>query len=87
MVKGPQCDVSAVTSAVRREVNAARLESEIGAELSYLLPEEESSKFAELFHVMESQSQKLGITSFGATATTMEEVFLKWVGMHLHNMN
>ena len=77
MVKGPQCDVLAVTAAVQREVNGAQLESEIGAELSYLLPEEEVSKFAQLFRVMESESEKLGITSFGAMATTMEEVFLK----------
>ncbi|XP_070193926.1 phospholipid-transporting ATPase ABCA3-like [Littorina saxatilis] len=79
MVKGPQCDVAKVTEVVQREVTGAQLESEVGAELSYLLPKGEVGKFAQLFGVVESQFDKLGITSFGASATTMEEVFLKSV--------
>ena len=77
MVKGPRCDVSAVTAAVQGQVSGAVLESEVGAELSFLLPEEEAPQFAELFRVMEAESEKLGVASFGASATTMEEVFLK----------
>ncbi|XP_076468682.1 phospholipid-transporting ATPase ABCA3-like [Babylonia areolata] len=77
MVKGPQCDVATVTAMVQGQVAGAELESQVGSELSYLLPEEEVSKFPDLFRAMERESAKLGITSFGATATTMEEVFLK----------
>ena len=77
MVKGPQCDVLAVTALVQREVPGAYVEGEIGAELSYLLPEDSLARFPKLFSVIEEQLDKLGITSFGTSATTMEEVFLK----------
>ncbi|KAK7486554.1 hypothetical protein BaRGS_00022220, partial [Batillaria attramentaria] len=77
IVKGPNCDVDAVTAAVQREISAAELEAEVGAELSYLLPEDQVSKFPKLFEMIETQEKKLGLTSFGVSATTMEEVFLK----------
>ena len=77
MVKGPHCDVSAVTTVVQSEVPGAYVESEVGAELSYLLPEDSVARFPKLFSIIEEQLDKLGITSFGTSATTMEEVFLK----------
>nr|KAG5699338.1 hypothetical protein BaRGS_004275 [Batillaria attramentaria] len=77
IVKGPNCDVDAVTATVRGEISAAELEAEVGAELSYLLPEDQVSKFPKLFEMIESHEKKLGLTSFGVSATTMEEVFLK----------
>ncbi|KAK7486553.1 hypothetical protein BaRGS_00022219, partial [Batillaria attramentaria] len=76
IVKGPNCDVDAVTATVRGEISAAELEAEVGAELSYLLPEDQVSKFPKLFEMIESHEKKLGLTSFGVSATTMEEVFL-----------
>jgi ATP-binding cassette subfamily A (ABC1) protein 3 len=57
----------------------ASLQSEISAELSYLLPFDESANFENLLIEIESKSEDLGISSFGTTATTMEEVFLKYV--------
>jgi ATP-binding cassette subfamily A (ABC1) protein 3 len=78
IVKG-QCNVETLTSVVQAEVPGAQLESQVGAELSYLLPEDQAKKFPELFRKIETQKDKLGINSFGATATTMEEVFLKYV--------
>ncbi|KAL8603343.1 hypothetical protein ACOMHN_039706 [Nucella lapillus] len=77
LVKSPECVVPKVTALVQRQVTGAQLESEVAAELSYLLPEKEAPRFADLFRAMERESADLGITSFGATATTMEEVFLK----------
>ena len=46
-------------------------------ELSYILPRERSDRFEELFTVLENNRKTLGITSFGASVTTMEEVFIK----------
>ena len=48
-----------------------------GAELSFILPREESAKFEGMFTELESRRQELGINSYGASVTTMEEVFLK----------
>lgn len=48
-----------------------------GAELTYILPSDSTSKFEKLFHDLESRREELGINSFGVSVTTMEEVFLK----------
>ena len=48
-----------------------------GLELSYILPKEESSQFESLFSHLEKHKQELGIDSYGASVTTLEEVFLK----------
>ncbi|KAK6172501.1 hypothetical protein SNE40_016137 [Patella caerulea] len=77
IVKSETCDVSAVTELVQTHIPLATLESEISAEISYLLPNEASPKFSTLFRDIEIQKNQLGINSFGTTATTMEEVFLK----------
>ena len=77
MVKDKNCDVNKVTALVQRHIPSAELESDISAELSYLLPFNESSKFEALFLEIEKCSKELGLTSFGTSATTMEEVFLK----------
>lgn len=79
IVKAPTCNVEAVTAAVEGIITGAYLESQVAAELSYLLPEDQSSKFPQLFRMIETSLEKLGISSFGASATTMEEVFLKLV--------
>lgn len=77
MVKAPGCNVDAITKTVNRVVDSAYLEGEVGAELSFLLPQDQAPKFSELFSMIEKNCSELGITSFGVTATTMEEVFLK----------
>lgn len=79
MVKDASCNVAKVTELVQSHVPTAKLESEISAELSYLLPFDQSKSFANLFSDVEQKKSSLGIQSFGTTATTMEEVFLKWV--------
>ncbi|XP_062570055.1 phospholipid-transporting ATPase ABCA3-like [Saccostrea cucullata] len=77
MVKDKGCDVTAVTNVIKQHIPAAELESEISAELSYLLPFDQSSKFEQLFNEIEKRKSELKLTSFGTSATTMEEVFLK----------
>lgn len=49
----------------------------VGAELSFILPSEATGKFEDLFMDLETRRQELGIASYGASVTTMEEVFLK----------
>ncbi|KAL3853296.1 hypothetical protein ACJMK2_016847 [Sinanodonta woodiana] len=77
MVKNKTCNVDRVTAVVKNYVPTATLESEISAEVSYLLPFDQSNKYEALFQEIESKMVELGITSFGTSATTMEEVFLK----------
>ena len=77
MVKEPSCDVGKIEDTITKYVPEAKLESNISAELSFVLPHESASQFEQLFTVLESNKKALGISSFGASVTTMEEVFLK----------
>ena len=76
-VKDSGCNVSNLTNAVTSKIPSAILESEINAEVTYLLPDDQSDKFADLFRFLDSKKSELGIVGFGTSATTMEEVFLK----------
>ena len=77
MVKDAHCDVDQVTSVVQRHVPDARMESNISAELAYILPHEGKAAFEAMFTEIEERKADLGIASYGASVTTMEEVFLK----------
>ncbi|KAJ3601486.1 hypothetical protein NHX12_032454 [Muraenolepis orangiensis] len=77
IVKDPHCNVSEITRLVHMYVPDATLESSAGAELSYILPKESTSRFELLFAELEMNQKELGIASYGASVTTMEEVFLR----------
>ena len=55
----------------------------LGLELSFILPSDYSHKFEELFSEIESNREELGVASYGASVTTLEEVFIK-VGDEFH---
>ncbi|XP_019627958.1 PREDICTED: ATP-binding cassette sub-family A member 3-like [Branchiostoma belcheri] len=91
IVKQPGCHVSAVSKVVKSHIPHAKMESNVGAELSYILPTESSAQFEALFTEIEERKEELGIDGYGASITTMEEVFLKVGGdsdpdidKHLH---
>uniref|UniRef100_G3U398 ABC transporter domain-containing protein n=1 Tax=Loxodonta africana TaxID=9785 RepID=G3U398_LOXAF len=75
MTKEPQCKATEVASLIYNYVPNAILESNIGAELSFILPKESANRFEDLFTELEDHQVSLGIASYGASVTTMEEVF------------
>lgn len=77
IVKEPKCNVDQVTSTVKNYVQHAERESNIGAELSFRLPHDSTGTFPALFDDLDSNKQKLGISSYGVSVTTMEEVFIR----------
>lgn len=77
LVKDKDSDLKNIKDVVQSHVPSASVESNIGAELSFLLPFTESENFQALFNELQNKGPDIGITSFGITATTMEEVFLK----------
>lgn len=77
MVKQAECSVRRITELIKQYVPNSKLESNAGAELSYILPRESSKNFAGLFSQLEQRQGELGIASYGASMTTMEEVFMK----------
>ncbi|XP_004623169.1 ATP-binding cassette sub-family A member 3-like [Octodon degus] len=77
MVKAPHCDVEEISKLIHHYVPTATLESNVGTELSFILPKEYTDRFEVLFTTLENRQAELGINDFGASVTTMEEVFLK----------
>ncbi|KAK2490464.1 hypothetical protein MC885_020850 [Smutsia gigantea] len=77
LVKEPHCSPEGISQLVQHHIPNATLESSAGAELSFILPKESTHRFESLFGKLEKQRKALGIASFGASVTTMEEVFLR----------
>ena len=77
IVKGDSCDPSQVERAVKSVVSDAEKSTDVGAELSYILPSSATGSFPQLFDKLEAEKAALGISSFGISVTTMEEVFMK----------
>jgi len=75
--KNDSTSISVITNLIQNHIPNAKLVNAAGSEISYSLPNEDSSRFEALFVEIESKQQKLGIDSYGASITTMEEVFLK----------
>jgi ATP-binding cassette, subfamily A (ABC1), member 3 len=70
-------NVSKITNTIEQYIPNANLDTYAGTEISYSLPNEDSSRFEALFLDIETNKTKLGIDSYGASRTSMEEVFLK----------
>ena len=77
IVKSTSCDSSQVEQLVRSLVPKAEQVTDVGAELSYILPSSATPSFPKLFDRLETERKELGIVSFGVSVTTMEEVFMK----------
>ncbi|KAG1683891.1 ATP-binding cassette sub-family A member 3 [Nymphon striatum] len=77
LVKENTCNVDTIANLVTRYVPNAQMESNMAAEMSFILPHESSSNFQGLFQEIEDNKETLGISGFGASITTMEEVFIK----------
>lgn len=63
----------------------ARLVEDIGHELTYVLPYEaaKDGAFVELFHEMDDRLTDLGISSYGISDTTLEEVSILNSPLHV----
>ena len=77
IVKNSSCIVQNILEVIKTHVPDVQLESNVGAELSFVLPKELSARFEDLFADLEQNQDSLGIGSFGVSVTTLEEVFLK----------
>lgn len=71
-------DVSLISHVIFKHVPAARMVEDLGHELIYVLPYESAKDgaFVELFHEMDDRLSDLGISSYGISDTSLEEVSL-----------
>uniref|UniRef100_A0AAQ5YL57 P-type phospholipid transporter n=1 Tax=Amphiprion ocellaris TaxID=80972 RepID=A0AAQ5YL57_AMPOC len=72
-------DLTAVGELVRRHVPEAVFLESIGQEITYILPYggARDGTFAHLFQDLDRAMNNLGLTSYGISDTTLEEIFLK----------
>ncbi|XP_055893939.1 phospholipid-transporting ATPase ABCA3-like isoform X2 [Biomphalaria glabrata] len=77
IIKENTCNIETLTRFIKEFVPFTQIESIINMEITYLLPESDTSTFPLLFRELNASKKLLHIISFGTSATTMEEVFLK----------
>uniref|UniRef100_A0A8B9RF54 ABC transporter domain-containing protein n=1 Tax=Astyanax mexicanus TaxID=7994 RepID=A0A8B9RF54_ASTMX len=72
-------DVADLSALVRRHVPEAVFLEVLGQELVYILPYTGSKdgSFASLFKELDLEKERLGISSYGISDTSLEEIFLK----------
>ncbi|XP_077188183.1 phospholipid-transporting ATPase ABCA7 isoform X2 [Paroedura picta] len=72
-------DVSQLTSLIQKLVPGSSLVEDIGQEVLYILPYRGAKEgtFENLFQELDSCLGELGISSYGISDTTLEEIFLK----------
>ncbi|XP_052011038.1 phospholipid-transporting ATPase ABCA1-like [Xyrauchen texanus] len=68
-----------ISSLILKHVPAARMVEDLGHEITYVLPYESAKDgaFVELFHDLNDRLTDLGISSYGVSDTSLEEIFLK----------
>jgi ATP-binding cassette subfamily A (ABC1) protein 3 len=69
--------LAAIKRVVLSRVAEATVLSSVGAELSLRLPLHSASRFQSLFEQFDAEKAALGITAYGISVTTLEEVFMR----------
>ncbi|XP_049888886.1 retinal-specific phospholipid-transporting ATPase ABCA4 [Epinephelus moara] len=72
-------DIESITSLIHHHVPEAKLIETIGQELTYLLPNKgfKHRAYASLFRELEEMLTDIGLSSFGISDTSLEEIFIK----------
>ncbi|VDM62451.1 unnamed protein product [Angiostrongylus costaricensis] len=73
----PDEQVTRTMDLLRRYITDIRLQSLVGQEATFIISSNCKAQFSSMFAKLEKIQGKLGISSFGMSVTTMEEVFLK----------
>jgi ATP-binding cassette subfamily A (ABC1) protein 3 len=77
IVKAPSCDTAKVCELVLGSVPGSQVVTDVGAELSFVLPSSATHHFPPLFDTLEVEKEGLGVSGYGISVTTMEEVFMR----------
>ncbi|CAM9216451.1 unnamed protein product [Ectocarpus fasciculatus] len=72
-----EAGVKPIKRLVRSHVKEATLLSNVGAEVSFQLPNDASPSFQGMLTEIDSRKTELGVNSYGLSVTTLEEVFLR----------
>lgn len=69
-------DISLISGLILKHVPNSRMVEDLGHEITYILPYESAKDgaFVDLFHDLDDHLSDLGISSYGVSDTTLEEV-------------
>lgn len=62
---------------VKSVVPDAQVNENLASEISFILPADQTSRFADLFARIENKKQTLNVNNVGISISTLEDVFLK----------
>jgi ATP-binding cassette subfamily A (ABC1) protein 1 len=68
---------SPIISLVTEHIAKAKVLSDVGAEVSFQLPNADSAAFPAMIRALDKEKTELGVREYGIGLTTMEEVFIK----------
>ncbi|KAM3964391.1 LOW QUALITY PROTEIN: phospholipid-transporting ATPase ABCA3 [Aphomia sociella] len=77
IVKADDCNVDEVTQFFKTYAPDVKENTNIGSELTYILPNESVGKFPEMLKEFEQRKDTLHVSSYGLSVTSLEEVFMK----------
>ena len=77
IVKGQNFNLATTTDIIQGHEAESRMLTDAGAEVTFTLRKDQSTCFEQLLLELENRKDELGITTFGLSVTTLEEVFLK----------
>ncbi|XP_026725285.1 ATP-binding cassette sub-family A member 1 [Trichoplusia ni] len=77
IVKGENCVADHVTKFFKNYVPDIKENTNIGSELTYILPSDHVSKFPDMLKEFEAKKESLNVSSYGLSITSLEEVFMK----------
>jgi ATP-binding cassette subfamily A (ABC1) protein 3 len=77
MTKEPSCDADRVRALVRRHVPSSSLLSSVGTELAFRLPLNANNQFPAMLRDLDKERASLGVSNWGLSVTTLEEVFIR----------
>ena len=75
--KSSNCDVVEVTNLLKQHLPDIHIETNVGSELTYILSETHQAKFKIMFKDFEENLDALGVSSFGVSLNSLDDVFLK----------
>lgn len=77
MVKASKQPNLQIGSYLKTHLGEVELLSEVSSEIVFQVTAEAAKKFKQFFQTFDQELNRLGITSYGVSITTLEEVFLK----------
>ena len=73
----PDSDSGPIESFIKSKIPTCKKISDVSSEISFQLPMSSLKNFSSLFEELDLIMPELGVSSYGISITTMEEVFLR----------